>query len=95
MSLDGRVGNVAAARAHTVTERRQFADSIFEKGKKPIWLLFDRRDEAAIEQAGYRVGISYTVPDFEVTRLTWKFANPATRQDQLTTMVVGELTGRK
>jgi 4-amino-4-deoxy-L-arabinose transferase-like glycosyltransferase len=79
---------------YTATMRKEFDDSIFAKGKKPIWLLFDARDDDEIRQSGYKIGMSYSVRDFEITVLTLKFANPATRKNQLTEMIVGEITGK-
>jgi 4-amino-4-deoxy-L-arabinose transferase-like glycosyltransferase len=75
---------------YTATERRQFDDSIFLKGKKPIWLLFDRKDSMDIRQSGYNIGLTYSVPDFGITRLDVKFINPATRK-----MMLGEITGKE
>ncbi len=80
---------------YTATERKQFDDSVFRNGKKPIWLLFDIHDMDDIQKAGYKMGMTYTVPDFEVTRLSLGFINPGTRKKELTEMVVGEITGRK
>jgi 4-amino-4-deoxy-L-arabinose transferase-like glycosyltransferase len=80
---------------YTATERKQFDDSIFMKGKKPIWLLFDRNDSADIRQSGYRIGLIYSVPDFGITRLTLKFINPATRKNELHEMRLGEVTGKE
>jgi len=79
---------------YTVTERKQFDDSIFTNGKKPIWLLFDKYNLTDIEQAGYKIGHVDSVQDYEITRLKLKFINPATRKDELTEMVVGEITGK-
>ena len=79
---------------YTATERKQFDDSIFEKGKKPIWLLYDVGHENEIKAAGYKIGATYAVPDFEITRLNIKFINPGKRQNELTKMVVAEITGR-
>ena len=80
---------------YTGTERKQFDDSIFLKGKKPIWLLFDRTDSADIHQAGYTIGLIYSVPDFGITRLDLKFVNPATRKMELHEMMLGEVTGKE
>jgi len=79
---------------YTATERKQFDDSIFTKGKKPIWLLFDKHNLADIEQAGYRISHVDSVQDYEITRLKLKFINPATRKEELTEMVIGEITGK-
>jgi 4-amino-4-deoxy-L-arabinose transferase-like glycosyltransferase len=80
---------------YTATERRQFDDSIFLKGKKPIWLLFDRKDSMDIRQSGYNIGLIYSVPDFGITRLDVKFVNPATRKIELHEMMLGEITGKE
>ncbi len=80
---------------YTATGRKQFDDSIFIKGKKPIWLLFDRRNWDEIKQAGYKIGLTYSVPDFEITKLNIKFINPATRKNELKEMMIGEITGKE
>jgi len=80
---------------YTATERKQFEDSIFIKGKKPVWLLFDKHNLDEIKQAGYRIGLTYSTPDFEITKLNIKFINPDTRKNELTEMVAGEITGKE
>jgi 4-amino-4-deoxy-L-arabinose transferase-like glycosyltransferase len=80
---------------YTATERKQFNDSVFMNGKKPVWLLFDIHNKDEIKKAGYKIGMTYSVPDFEITRLNLKFINPATRKKGLTEMVIGEITGRE
>jgi hypothetical protein len=80
---------------YTITERKQFADSIFTKGKKPIWLLFDGNDLDAIRQAGYKLGLTYRHADFEITKLDLKFLNPPTRKSQLKEMMIAEITGKE
>lgn len=80
---------------YTATERKQFADSIFSKGKKPIWLLFDRNNIDEIKQSGYKIGLTYSHADFEITKLDLKFVNPATRKNELKEMMIGEVTGKE
>ena len=80
---------------YTASERNQFDDSVFIKGKKPIWLLFDKHNLPEIKQAGYKIGQTYSVPDFEITRLNIKFINPATRKNELTEMVLGEIINKE
>jgi hypothetical protein len=79
---------------YTATERKQFDDSVFLKGKKPIWLLFDKNDAADIHKSGYKIGLIYSVPDFGITKLSFKFINPATRKNELHEMMLGEITGK-
>ncbi len=80
---------------YTATNRKQFDDSVYTNGKKPIWLLFDIHNRNEIKKAGYKIGMIYKVPDFEVTRLNLNFLNPDTRKKELTEMVVGEITGKE
>lgn len=80
---------------YTATERKQFDDSIFLKGKKPIWLLFDKNDSMDISQSGYKIGLTYSVPDFGITKLNLKFVNPGTRKNEVHEMVLGEITGKE
>jgi hypothetical protein len=80
---------------YTATERKQFDDSLFVKGKKPIWLLYDSRNLDEIKQAGYKIGLTYHSTDFEITKLDLKFTNPATRPTELKEMVIGEITGKE
>ena len=80
---------------YTATERKQFDDSIFLKGKRPIWLLFDKNDSTDIRQSGYKIGLTYSVPDFGITKLNLKFVNPVTRKNELHEMVLGEITGKE
>jgi 4-amino-4-deoxy-L-arabinose transferase-like glycosyltransferase len=80
---------------YTATERKQFDDSLFVKGKKPIWLLYDSRNLDEIKQAGYKIGMTYHSIDFEITKLDLKFINPATRPTELKEMVIGEITAKE
>jgi 4-amino-4-deoxy-L-arabinose transferase-like glycosyltransferase len=80
---------------YTATERKQFDDSIFVRGKKPIWLLYDSRNLDEIKQSGYKIGMTYRSLDFEITKLDLKFINPATRPTELKEMVIGEITAKE
>jgi hypothetical protein len=76
---------------YTATERQQFNDSLFTKGKQPIWLLFDKRNLSDINAAGYNIGFTYTADDYEISKLKINFINPTTRKKNLTALCVGEL----
>jgi 4-amino-4-deoxy-L-arabinose transferase-like glycosyltransferase len=80
---------------YTATERKEFNDSLLQKGKEPIWLLFDIRDLPGIKQAGYKIGFNYSSRDFEITKLDFKFVNPSSRDKTLTQMVIAEVTGKE
>ena len=79
---------------YTATERKQFDDSIFLKGRKPIWLLFDERNLAEIKSAGYKIGLTYSAVDYGVSRLNIKFINPGRRNDELSELTIGEVTAK-
>jgi 4-amino-4-deoxy-L-arabinose transferase-like glycosyltransferase len=76
---------------YTQTIRKTFTDAALQTGK-PIWLLYDIRNEEEIKQAGYTLGKKYSSPDFEITKLDIKFINPARRDSQCTTMLVAEIS---
>jgi len=80
---------------YTATERKQFDDSLFARGKKPLWLLYDGRDSSAIKLAGYKIGLIYSAADFEITKLDLKFINPRNRKGELKELMIGEITGRE
>ena len=80
---------------YTATERNQFDDSLYVKGKKPLWLLYDARNTDEIQQAGYKIGLTYSVADYEITKLDLKFLNPATRNRELKQLMVSEITGKE
>jgi len=80
---------------YTATERKQFDDSLFVKGKKPIWLLYDGRNLDEIKKSGYKIGMTYHSIDFEITKLDLKFINPASRPTELKEMVIGEITAKE
>jgi 4-amino-4-deoxy-L-arabinose transferase-like glycosyltransferase len=73
---------------YTATLRQQFTDSTYKPGQ---WLLFDIRSEKEIKEAGYQLGQRFEAIDFEITKLTLKFIDPARRESKCTKMVLAEL----
>jgi 4-amino-4-deoxy-L-arabinose transferase-like glycosyltransferase len=73
---------------YAATLRKEFTDSTYQPGQ---WLLFDIRSEEEIKNAGYELGQRFEAIDFEITKLTLKFINPATRESKCTKMVLVEL----
>jgi 4-amino-4-deoxy-L-arabinose transferase-like glycosyltransferase len=71
--------------------RREFNDSSLLRNR-PTWLVYDVTAEDSILAHGYRIGARYVAKDFEVTMLTLKFLNPATRLKQCTEMRLGEIS---
>lgn len=79
---------------YTKTLRQPFTGAVLQNGKT-TWLLFDSKDEAAIRQAGYKLGNRFETTDYEITRLGFKFINPETRDSSYTKMVIAEITKDK
>jgi 4-amino-4-deoxy-L-arabinose transferase-like glycosyltransferase len=79
---------------YTATIRKEFSDSILQSGKK-IWLLTDIRSLDEINGQGYLLGKSYSALDYEITRLDFKFINPAKREQQCTRLMLVVLLGKK
>jgi 4-amino-4-deoxy-L-arabinose transferase-like glycosyltransferase len=80
---------------YTISERKQFADSIFVKGKRPVWLLFEKHYAEEIQKAGYKIGVTYCCQSYPITKLSLSFINPATRNKTLTEIILGEVTEKK
>ncbi len=67
-----------------------FADSVMLPGKK-VWLIYDSRDEEQIKKAGFQLSPTYSVLDYEISKLDIKFINPAKRESQCSKMVLAEV----
>ena len=79
---------------YTASLRQVYNDSLLKSGEK-FWLIFDKSQQASVDSAGLLPGQQFSVADFEVTRLTKKFLDPATRKETLTEMRMTEVVGRK
>lgn len=58
------------------------------------WIVYDRSLDTVIRQKGYIIDSVISVPDFEITKLTIKFLNSATRLSQCTEMRIGKVRGK-
>ena len=67
----------------------------FLKGKNRSGFYLIITTLADIHQSGYKIGLTYSVPDFGITKLNLKFVNPVTRKNELHEMVLGEITGKE
>ncbi|MCB9055004.1 MAG: glycosyltransferase family 39 protein [Chitinophagales bacterium] len=70
---------------------KPFSDSIL-LSQNETWLLFEKKREKEILATGYSLTHRYEVVDFHVSRLTLKFLNPATREEQLSTLILAKIT---
>jgi hypothetical protein len=78
---------------YTASLRKEFSDSVLVPGKK-TWILYDLRSEAEIKQAGYTLSEPFSAPDYEITKLQLKFVNPATRNKELSKLILAEISKR-
>lgn len=76
---------------YSKTAPRTFYDSLYNKNKEQ-WLLFNKEDEAEIIRAGYKLGQQWETEDYRISKLTLKFLKPATRKQQLDTLVLAKIT---
>jgi 4-amino-4-deoxy-L-arabinose transferase-like glycosyltransferase len=73
---------------------KKFDDSLLLTGKK-IWLLTEPEPFEELKRDGYQTGLEYSVPHFRVSKLNLKFINPATRDKEISKMMLVEITGKK
>ncbi|HJS54313.1 MAG TPA: hypothetical protein VJ765_07210, partial [Chitinophagaceae bacterium] len=77
---------------YSSSNRQVYDDSI--QGKKS-WLIYQRSQQQQIDSAGVVLGRSFSVPDYEITRLKKSFIDPVTRKETLDTMIMAEVVERK
>ena len=77
---------------YSTSNRQVYNDSLL--GKK-IWLIYERSQQSEIDSAGFIFGKTFSVPDYEITRLKKEFVDPATRKETLDSMIMAEVIGRK
>ncbi len=73
---------------------KPFDDSLLNTGKRN-WILTEPNAIDRLKKAGYQFGTIYTTSHFRVTKLNLKFMNPATRESELSSMMIAELVGKK
>jgi 4-amino-4-deoxy-L-arabinose transferase-like glycosyltransferase len=73
--------------------RRPLEDSTWQPGRK-IWVFVEGKNMEDFSKKGYRFGQQFEVPRFRVTQLNKKFLDPSTRDSQLSTLYLVEITGK-
>jgi 4-amino-4-deoxy-L-arabinose transferase-like glycosyltransferase len=63
-----------------------------DSNRVTVWLLFDENEEKAIRERYLLLEPVFSAEDFEVTRLTLKFLDPATRKNETTRLVLARIT---
>ena len=79
---------------YSSSNRQVYDDSLKQTGKK-FWLIYERSQQAEIDSLGLGSGKTFSVQDYEITRLKKSFIDPATRKETLDEMVMVEVVGRK
>ena len=79
---------------YSSSNRQVYDDSLSRQGKK-FWLIYQRSQQSQIDSLGFVLGKSFSVPDYEITRLKKSFVDPATRKATLDEMVMVEVIGIK
>ena len=77
---------------YTASNRQVYDDSLKHQGKK-FWLIYERSQQSQI--VGLVFGKTFSVPDYEITRLKKSFVNPATRKETLDEMIMAEVVDYK
>jgi 4-amino-4-deoxy-L-arabinose transferase-like glycosyltransferase len=77
---------------YSASLRQVYDDSL--AGKK-FWLIYQRSQQPEIDSLGLITGKTFSVADYEITRLKKVFIDPATREDVLDKMLMAEVTGKK
>jgi len=79
---------------YSSSNRQVYNDSLNRQGKK-FWLIYQRSQQSQIDSLDLVSGKTFSVPDYEITRLKKSFVDPATRKAALDEMVMVEVVGRK
>jgi hypothetical protein len=79
---------------YSASLRQVFDDSFLQTGKK-IWLVYSKSLQPQIDSAGFVFGKTFSVPDYEITRLKKNFLDPATRKETLDEMIMAEVISKK
>ena len=79
---------------YSSSNRQVFDDSVIKQGKK-TWLIYNKSQQREIDSAGFVFGKTFSVPDYEITRLKQKFIDPRTRKETLDEMIMAEIVDRK
>jgi 4-amino-4-deoxy-L-arabinose transferase-like glycosyltransferase len=79
---------------YSASNRQVYDDSLKQTGKT-FWLIYERSQQAEIDSLSLELGKTFSVQDYEITRLKNKFVDPATRKETLDEMVMAEVSNRK
>ncbi len=78
---------------YSSSNRQVYDDSLSRQGKK-FWLIYERSQQSQIDSLGFVFGKTFSVPDYEITRLKKSFVDPVTRKQTLDEMIMAEVVGK-
>ncbi|HET9745730.1 MAG TPA: glycosyltransferase family 39 protein [Chitinophagaceae bacterium] len=73
--------------------RRVYPDSLNNPVQK-FWLVYEKSQQPQIDSIGFALGKTFSVRDYEITRLKKSFIDPVTRKQTLDSMIMAEVVGR-
>ena len=79
---------------YSSSNRQVYNDSLKQSGKI-FWLIYERSQRPEIDSLGLELGKTFSVPDYEITRLKKSFIDPATRKGTLDSMIMAEVINKK
>jgi hypothetical protein len=79
---------------YSASNRQVYDDSLKQRGES-FWLIYERSQQAEIDSLGLQSGRTFSVPDYEITRLKKSFVDPTTRKKTLDEMIMAEIVGNK
>ena len=78
---------------YSSSNRQVYNDSLSSKGKN-IWLIYKKSSRQKLILLGFVFGKTFSVPDYEITRLKQKFIDPETRKETLDEMIMADIKER-
>ena len=79
---------------YSSSNRQVYPDSMRNTDQR-FWLIYERSQQAEIDSLGLEFGKTFSVQDYEITRLKQSFIDPSTRAQALDSMIMAEVIGRK
>jgi len=79
---------------YSSSNRQVYNDSLKQAGKS-FWLIYEKSQQPEVDSLGLQLGKTFSVPDYEITRLKKSFVDPATRKGTLDEMIMAEVVEKK
>ena len=79
---------------YSSSNRQVYSDSLNLSGKN-FWLIYEKSQQREVDSLGLKLGKTFSVPDYEITRLKKSFIDPGTRKETLDSMIMAEVIVKK